>query len=410
VVIADAQTNFAVAPTSLLADGPHTVTATARDAAGNTSPQSAPVSFVVDTLPPAIPVVLAPVDGAALNTATPVVTGTGEPGSQVSLLVDGVLVGAVTVAADGTFSFTLGSPQPLGEGTHVLVAVASDAAGNVSPSSAPIGFLVDLTPPPPPMVTAPAAGQSLATGTPTIAGTAEPGASVRVFVDGTELGRVTSGPAGTWGYTLTTSQGLTDGSHVTVADARDAAGNQSLTSVVVGFTVDTTPPGAPVLTNPIANTEVSPSLTVLGQAEPSSLVTVLLDGQSVGTVTTTSGGTFGLPMGTPLSMGRHVVSAYATDTVGNVGPDANPVPVSVSEPPVVGGGSLPWPDGLDGKDNLTASTAVLHGDPLPDPNAGQTPIVAKAGCGCDSGSADFPALVGIFLVVLARFRRVARAS
>ena len=93
---------------SPLADGNHSLRATATDAAGNVSGQSSSRSITVDTSAPAAP------GGVGLSSATdtgsshsdgitgnkqPTITGTAEAGSTVTVYVDGVAVGTAT--ADG---------------------------------------------------------------------------------------------------------------------------------------------------------------------------------------------------------------------------------------------------------------------------------------------------------------------
>lgn len=98
------------------ADGNTTISATARDAAGNTSVAGThPVT--VDTTAPGAPTATAGVDGS--------VTGTAEAGSTVKL-------GSATVTADasGHYEFAAGT---LASGTTGSVT-ATDAAGNTSPA------------------------------------------------------------------------------------------------------------------------------------------------------------------------------------------------------------------------------------------------------------------------------------
>ncbi|WP_460792691.1 beta strand repeat-containing protein, partial [Micromonospora sonneratiae] len=82
-------------PTALT-DGPHTVTATQTDAAGNVSPPSDPVTFTVDTTAPAAPVITSPTNGQVVNDSTPTITGTGEPGNTITVTIDGVVAGTTT--------------------------------------------------------------------------------------------------------------------------------------------------------------------------------------------------------------------------------------------------------------------------------------------------------------------------
>jgi hypothetical protein len=68
----------------------------------------------------------------------------------------------------------------------------------MSMTSNALGFTVDTTAPLPPVVTAPVAGSTLATTTPTLSGTAEANSTVQVQVDGAVVGTVKADGAGLW--------------------------------------------------------------------------------------------------------------------------------------------------------------------------------------------------------------------
>ena len=80
------------------------------------------------------------------NDATPTLNGTGEPGSTITIRLDGVDIGTAVVGSSGAWTFT--PTTPVGDGTHTLTAIATDVAGNTSPVSGGFTFTVDTTPPP----------------------------------------------------------------------------------------------------------------------------------------------------------------------------------------------------------------------------------------------------------------------
>ncbi|WP_426919928.1 Ig-like domain-containing protein, partial [Ralstonia pseudosolanacearum] len=95
--VADASGNWTFTPIQPLADGNHSLTATATDPAGNVGTASSAFTLTVDTAAPAAPVIstvtdnVAPVTGAitaggSTNDAMPVLTGTAEANSTVSIL------------------------------------------------------------------------------------------------------------------------------------------------------------------------------------------------------------------------------------------------------------------------------------------------------------------------------------
>ncbi|MEW5851248.1 MAG: DUF4215 domain-containing protein [Myxococcota bacterium] len=115
-----------------LSDGEHVFQVTATDAAGNIDASPAMHRWIIDSTAPDAPVITSPTNGSSTADDTPVVRGTAEPGSTVSVLVDGQVVATVIVAADGTFTTTL---TTLSDGEHTVTAVATDPAGNTSDPS-----------------------------------------------------------------------------------------------------------------------------------------------------------------------------------------------------------------------------------------------------------------------------------
>jgi hypothetical protein len=118
-----------------LADGTHTVVATAVDAAGN-SATSAPLTLTIDTVSPALPEFdLASTSDSGVvgddqtSAASIAIVGHAEAGVTLTL----VATGATTVAgADGSFHF---SDIALDLGANLLQVRATDLAGNASEAS-----------------------------------------------------------------------------------------------------------------------------------------------------------------------------------------------------------------------------------------------------------------------------------
>lgn len=117
------------------------------DAAENVSPSSEPVMFIVDTVAPAAPAITSPAEGSTIDTATPVVEGTGELGSTVEVSVDGEAVGTAEVGDGG--AWRVGVTTPISEGGHTVSVQLVDDAGNRS-QPASNTFAVDIADVPPP--------------------------------------------------------------------------------------------------------------------------------------------------------------------------------------------------------------------------------------------------------------------
>jgi len=137
-------------------NGLRSFTATARDAAGNVGPASAPYVVTVDTVPPAVPVIRGIYDdveavtgrilgGGSTNDASPLFVGTAEASALVTILDGNTPIGTTTADGTGAWSFT---PSALADGQHAFTATAGDAAGNTSGrSTPPVALTVDTTAP-----------------------------------------------------------------------------------------------------------------------------------------------------------------------------------------------------------------------------------------------------------------------
>ena len=303
-----------------LALGAHTFAVRAIDAAGNVDPTPASYAWEVTADVPLAPAITSPLDGALTNDATPAVSGSAEPGSTVTVLVDGVVVGTALADAGGAWSFE--PPADLVDGSHAITAYASNGNGDGPPSAA-VTITVDTTPPAPPTVTTPAPGDALSDTTPTLSGTGEPGTLVTVIVDGAVVGTTVVDGAGAWTFELPAD--LAEGAHELAATATDAAGNTSGVTAPVDVVIDVTAPAAPVILSPSdgsVTSEAAPTLT--GTAEPGASVIVSVDGVEVATVTADADGgwSYTLAPGEALAPGAHIVSAVVVDAAGNTGPAA----------------------------------------------------------------------------------------
>jgi hypothetical protein len=141
--------------TTVLADGAHTFSAKAVDVAGNTGPSSAAYTVTVDTTAPAAPLQLDLADSSDTGgsqtdnvtfVTTPLFTGTAEANSTVSIFDGATALGTTTADASGNWSFLTPDVKALsstpGGSSHVITAKATDAAGNVSVSSASLNIIV----------------------------------------------------------------------------------------------------------------------------------------------------------------------------------------------------------------------------------------------------------------------------
>ncbi len=257
---ADASGNYIITVTALN-EGTHKLTAIATDTAGNTSAASSALNITVDTTAPSIPtIVLATAsDTGSSNTDnitndnTPIITGTAEADATVKIYNGTTEVGSATADASGNYIITV---TALNEGTHKLTAIATDTAGNTSAASSALNITIDTTAPSTPTIILATASDTGSNTTdnitsntkPTITGTAEAGATVKIYRGAIEVGSATAdATTGVYNATLTTL--LNEGVNNLSAKATDTAGNTSAASSALDITVDTTAPTLEITTD-----------------------------------------------------------------------------------------------------------------------------------------------------------------
>jgi ELWxxDGT repeat protein len=329
--LVDASGNWTCTPAIALADGAHTVAASAKDPAGNTSPSTGR-TFTLDTVAPAAPSISSPTSGQLLSTAMPRVAGRGEVGASVTVTFDQNASVTCTAVVDANGDWACTPTSALATGAHAAAALAVDAAGNVSPSSPTVTFSLDASTPAAPVLSAPADGALLATTRPTFIGTAVAGQLIRVLVDGSMTPVCTAAVSPGGGWQCAPSVSLSQGLHSAVAIASNSVGTDSSPSNSVGFTVDSQAPSAPLITRPVSGSTVSLRPLFEGTAEASAVVQVLLDGQSTPTCTATATtmGAFSCSSVADLSEGTHSVQAVAVDAAGNTSAASGTVVFNVS--------------------------------------------------------------------------------
>ena len=152
---------------------------------------------------------------------------------------------------------------------------------------------------------------------PKIKGTGKPGSKVVVRLDGTVAGTAQADAQGQW--SLTPARVLAEGLHQAVAVAVDSVGNISPDSEERSFTVDTVPPGTPVVSAP-GDFVTTQKPVIAGKAEPGSTIVVSLDDDETrsGTVKVDALGDWSFTPGTGLLEGLHQAKVTAQDEAGNV--------------------------------------------------------------------------------------------
>jgi outer membrane protein OmpA-like peptidoglycan-associated protein len=221
---------------------------------------------------------------------------TGAAGTTYQCSLDGAPFATCT----GTPTFT-----GLSEGDHTL-ATRARYGGLVDSTPATRTWTVDHST----VVTlsSPTAG-IIATRRPTATGTAEPGATLTITVDGVTVATGVANTDGT--YSIPVPVDLPDGGHTIAVTGTDALGNTATASTAV--TVDATAPDVPTVTAGPSSTTNTRDATFTVAAQEHSTLRCRLDGgewkQCVMPYTVT-----GLPDG------PHTLSVIAIDEAGNESP------------------------------------------------------------------------------------------
>jgi hypothetical protein len=207
-----------------LANGSHTLTATATDAAGNTA--SATITVTVnnpDIVPPTVSIASPAAGASVAGTVTVQVNASDNTGvGSVGLTVDGVSLGTDTSVP---YSFTWNTAT-VANGTHTLVATATDAAGNTA--SATITVTVNNPTAPTVSITSPAAGATVSGTVSVTVATSSGVVKVELYVDGKLTSTSTTAPfINKWN-----ARKASAGAHSLQCKAYDAAGRVGSSAVV----------------------------------------------------------------------------------------------------------------------------------------------------------------------------------
>ena len=325
--------------TTAAANGSHTLTAVARDAAGNRT-VSARVTVTVanETTPPP--------DTTAPSTPTGL-TANAVSTSQINLSwsasTDNVAVTGYRVFRNGTLvasptSTSVSITGLAASTTYSFTVAALDAAGNASAQSAPLS----VTTPAPPDTTAPSVPTGLvATANSPVslswtASTDNVGVTgYRVYRDGTLVASPTSTSVSITGLAASTTYSFT-------VAALDAAGNASAQSAPLSVTTpalpDTTAPSTPtgLTANAVSTSQINLSWSASTDNVAVTGYRVFRNGTLVASPTSTSVSITGLAASTTYSF-----TVAALDAAGNASAQSAPLSVTTPAPPDTTAPSVP---------------------------------------------------------------------
>ncbi len=221
---------------SALSDGVHAWRVVCVDGAGNVASPSQLVSVTIDTVRPVVWLPSPPPRYSAATTAVAVCRSDASPGTiAASLNVDVV---SVTPMAAGDVCINV---SVVTDGSYVLTAGGSDAAGNVA-ASVTFAFTLDRAPPlcsyatpPPPFMSNTSVWLPL---------------SVSDALSPVSLSERVDGGVSSEARSTRLFEGLTEGLHSWSLLCADAAGNTASQWLTVNTTVDVTPPTLTLTSGP----------------------------------------------------------------------------------------------------------------------------------------------------------------
>jgi subtilisin family serine protease len=299
--------------TTVEADGPHSFTSKAFDAAGNVGTSAGIVLNVDHTGPGAS--VSAPANGAIVKGNSVAISANAADSSGVQK-VDFYRDAGVPVGTDMSAPFTVNwNTTTASSGTHSLYVIATDALGNATTSPL-VSVTVDNSPPSV-TLTAPASGAAVGG---IVSITSNPVddvgvAKVQFYRDSAVLlGTVLSAPFNLGWDTAS----VTAGTHTLYAIATDTAGNTG-TSTTRSVNVDKTTPTVS-LTAPASGALVSGVAVTFSATASDNIAVDKVDFYRDSNVLLGSDNTspYGIAWNsTSTTSGAHTIFAVATDTAGN---------------------------------------------------------------------------------------------
>jgi nucleoid-associated protein YgaU len=248
-------------------------------------------------------------------------TGTGEPGSQVEIVVDGKVVGTATVGKDGQWSYEVDFPTA---GDYEVSVQSVDAEGKILATSQPLTLSIAEAVAPP--VLDKPKGE-LTAGKVELSGTGEPGSQVVILINGQEVGQVTVSKDGTWSFSPDLAEA---GEYEVKIQTVDDKGQVVAESKAGQLTVAKAPIITPTLDKPAADLVIGP-IKLTGRGEPSSEVTIVIDGEEAGQARVNTQGRWNFTADFPQA-GEYEVNIQALDDKGQVLAESGGTRLAIAAP------------------------------------------------------------------------------
>ena len=383
---------------STLGEGSHTLTAKARDAAGNLSPASTGLTLVIDTTAPTTTIATSAFSADTGTSSTDFITKTAAQtisGTTSANLVAGEIV-EVSIDNGASWAGAVSSVGAKGwslsgvtlSASDTLKVRLTDAAGNAGTAISQ-AYVLDqnapATPSVPDLAAANDSGSSSSDNITSVtvgpySGTADAGSMVTLYdSDGTTVLGTATATGGSWSIT---SSALAEGTHTLTVKASDIAGNASAASSSLSVTVDTTAPTATIATMAFsADTGASSTdfntttaaQTISGTTSANMVagetVEVSMDNGSTWATATSSVGSNTWSLAGVTLTSSDTMKVRVVDSAGNIGTvasqayvlDTTPVPTTYT---LTAGNDTVAGGGADDTINGTVAGAFASGDSI----------------------------------------------
>ncbi|WP_233331064.1 Ig-like domain-containing protein, partial [Pseudomonas nitroreducens] len=344
-------------PSLPLVSGVNDLTAVEMDVAGNKTAPCDKYSVTLVTVGPTVPTVESVFDdvgpytgflqkGDVTDDNQPTFKGAADAGSIVKLYDGNTLIGSAAADSNGKWEITT---SVLADGTHNVIATATNSVGLVSSPTGIWNFSVDTTAPANVTglmvtdnvgaVTGPLHnGDTTDDNRPVFSGGAEPNGKVIIYDNGKAIGEANVGADGKWSLTPTTP--LVDGPHAFTTEVLDKAGNSSGQSGPFNVALDTSQVLVTIthviddvgsITGDISFNGVTDDTRpeIQGTGKVGSIIKITDGAVELGSTTVKVDGTWSFTPVSDMGQGAHSIIATATDKAGNISAPTIPFTFSI---------------------------------------------------------------------------------
>lgn len=278
---------------------------------------STAISFTVETLTIATPIIQSPYSGATVYNNQPTITGIAQANMTITVYVEGIIDGTTTSDSMGKWTYQVQQQlQSLSinyNGVHRIEATATSGANN-SGFSKQLSIIVDTQSNSAFIITGPTNNDTLYNNLPVISGTAPAGKAITILIDGVAVATVPTNTSSLWAYQVTAP--LSDGTH-TINATGPGLSNASTVTVAVNKNVS-----YPLITSLAYGDVIFSNLpTIKGVAQAGVTVSIYLDGGGGPIVSGVRG-----PLGTTVANSSGDWSFTVTSVVDASGVTTNYIP------------------------------------------------------------------------------------